>query len=253
MTNHPNEVAVGLLVFTLLTLPGIFAWGRIYNRGGLPFWHLFGIWVPFLNFYVMGRLLLRAGYRWWWALLIFVPFGFLCLAFRLAYGTWPMEEAAAQQAAPLAARVPLIAWAERTKVITLKGAKVRTFDDTLRMFEDPDLPDFQSAVKFEVPYGTELQLGAATEIEGLEWIEAFLPDGTAGYVLASSVRTHSMILGNPVSCIWSPASTACPAATVTSERITSEIMVTPEDKRTNWEEEQYKDPTRRLSESRGAN
>ena len=222
------------MVFAFLMLPGIFAWGRIYNRAVLPFWHLFGIWVPFLNFYVMGRALLHAGYRWWWALLIFVPFGFLCLAFKLAYGTWPMEEAAAQQAAPLAARVPLIAWAERTKVITLRGAKVRTFDDTLRIFEDPD---FQSAVKFEVPYGTELQLGAATEIEGLEWIEALLPDGTAGYVVASIVRTHSMILGNTVSCRSSPASTACPAAAITSE-----IMVTPEVKRPNWEEEQYKDP-----------
>src|SRR5215471_10470443 len=229
-------------------LPGIFAWGRIYNRAVLPFWHLFGIWVPFLNIYVMGRLLLRAGYRWWWALLI-VPFGFLCLAFKLTYDTWPMEEAAAQQAASLAARVPLIAWAERTKVITLKGAKVRTFDDTLHIFEDPD---FQSAVKFEVPYGTELQLGAASEIEGLEWIEALLPDATAGYVLASSVRTHSMILGNTVSSRSSPASTACPAAAATSEIITSEIMLTAEDKKTNWEEEQYKDPTRRLSESRGA-
>src|SRR5215467_6878241 len=126
MTNHPNEVLVGLLVFALLMLPGIFAWGKIYNRAGLPFWHLFGIWVPFLNVYVMGRALLHAGYRWWWALLIFVPFGFLCLAFKLAYGTWPMEEAAAHQATRLPARVPLIAWAERTKV------------------EDPD---FQSAVK----------------------------------------------------------------------------------------------------------
>jgi hypothetical protein len=84
-----------------------------------------------------------------------------------------------------------MAWADRTKVIRLAGAKVQTFDNALRIFEDPD---FQSAVKFEVPYGAVLQLGATTEIAGRKWIEAILPDGTAGYVLASSVRSHAIIL-----------------------------------------------------------
>ena len=193
MSNQPNEALVGLLLFALLVLPGTFALGKIYDRARFPAWYIFGILVPFLNLYVMGRLLLRAGYRCWWALLIFVPFGLLGLAFKLAYGEWPAEEklAAAGQAARLPATVPLIAWADRTKVIKLAGAKVRAFDNELRILEDPD---FQAAVKFEVPYGAELQLRAVTEIAGREWIEAILPDGTAGYVLAASVRNHTIIL-----------------------------------------------------------
>jgi hypothetical protein len=193
MSNQPNGALIGFLLFALLTLPAVFAWGKIYDRTGFPSWYLFGFWVPILNLYVMGRLLRRAGYPSWWALLIFVPFGFVGLTFKLAYGEWPAEDelVTARQAARISATVPLMAWVDRTKVIRLAGSKVQTFDNTLRILEGPD---FQSAVKSEVSYGTVLQLGATTEIAGRQWIEATLPDGTAGYVLAASVRSHAIIL-----------------------------------------------------------
>lgn len=82
---------------------------------------------------------------------------------------------------------------------SLAGRKVRTLDGALRVFEDRD---FNSAVRSVLPYGAEIQLGATSEVDGREWIEAALPDGTSGYVLGSSTRSHA----TPVSAVGQKAS-----------------------------------------------
>jgi hypothetical protein len=190
MTTQPNDALVSFLVFLLMGLAfALTVWGRIFIRAGYPRWHSLMILLPFFNLYVIGKMTLEAGYRIWWALLIFVPFGVLGLSFKLAYADeWPAEKM--KLTVIKQAKVP--AYALRTSpIVALAGTRVQTFDNTLRIFEDSD---FQSAVKSEVPYGTVLQLGATTEIAGREWIEVTLPDGTAGYVLASSVRSHAIIL-----------------------------------------------------------
>jgi hypothetical protein len=71
---------------------------------------------------------------------------------------------------------------------SLQGRKVRTLDDTLRAFQDRDL---NSPVIGQLPAGVEIQLGAVSEIEGREWVEATLPDGTAGFLVSASDRRHT--------------------------------------------------------------
>lgn len=73
----------------------------------------------------------------------------------------------------------------------LTGQRIRTLDDSLRVFQNHDL---NSDVIRQIPQGLEIQLGAATEIDGREWIEANLPDGAVGYVLGSSVRSHTAVV-----------------------------------------------------------
>jgi hypothetical protein len=68
------------------------------------------------------------------------------------------------------------------------GKTVKTLDDGLRVFEKRELG---SAVRFQPPPGFEIRLGAVFEVDGREWIEAALPDGTSGYVLGSSARSHT--------------------------------------------------------------
>jgi hypothetical protein len=72
----------------------------------------------------------------------------------------------------------------------LEGIRVRTTDDALRVFEGPD---FQSALKSEVPCGAELHLGSAFEVEGREWVEVILPDGVSGFALGASLRSHTAV------------------------------------------------------------
>jgi hypothetical protein len=71
---------------------------------------------------------------------------------------------------------------------SIANRKVRTLDDTLRVFQDRDL---NSPVIGQLPNGVEIQLGAVSEIEGREWVEATLPDGTTGYLVSASARSHT--------------------------------------------------------------
>ena len=71
---------------------------------------------------------------------------------------------------------------------SLAGRKVRTLDDTLRVFQDRDL---NSPVIGHSRTGVEIQLGAVSEIDGREWVEATLPDGTTGYLVSASARSHT--------------------------------------------------------------
>ena len=71
---------------------------------------------------------------------------------------------------------------------SIANRKVRTLDDTLRVFQDRDL---NSPVIGHSPEGVEIQLGAVSEIEGREWAEATLPDGTSGYLVSASARSHT--------------------------------------------------------------
>ena len=47
----------------------------------------------------------------------------------------------------------------------------------------------------QVSKGTEIQLSAATVHEGREWTEATLEDGSVGYVLGPSARSHTTLGG----------------------------------------------------------
>jgi hypothetical protein len=76
---------------------------------------------------------------------------------------------------------------------SLLGRKVRTSDDALRVFQTPDL---NAVVRCQVPCGAEIQLGAVLEADGREWIEAALPDGTSGFVLGASMRSHTIPVSN---------------------------------------------------------
>lgn len=77
----------------------------------------------------------------------------------------------------------------------LAGRKVRTLDDTLQVFQDRDL---NSAVVGNFPKDVEIQLGGVSEIEGREWLEATLPNGTTGYLVSASARSHTEIGDGPL-------------------------------------------------------
>jgi hypothetical protein len=77
---------------------------------------------------------------------------------------------------------------------SLVGIRVKTEDDALRVYE---ACDFNSGVKAEVPRGAEILLGRTLENDGREWIEATLPEGTSGWVLGPSMRSHT----TPVSSV----------------------------------------------------
>jgi len=71
---------------------------------------------------------------------------------------------------------------------SLADRKVRTLDDSLRLFQNRDL---NSPVIEDIPEGAEVQLGAASEIEGREWVEAATPGGSRGYLVSASARSHT--------------------------------------------------------------
>jgi hypothetical protein len=67
---------------------------------------------------------------------------------------------------------------------------VTTTDDTLQIFAARDL---DSNVLTRVPKAVEVVLGDAMTVEGREWIQATLKDGTSGFVLAPSARGHTSL------------------------------------------------------------
>jgi len=72
----------------------------------------------------------------------------------------------------------------------IEGRKVSTIDEVVLVYQDRDL---NAAAIGRPPKGTEIQLGFLSEVEGRQWIEAVLPDGKKGYVLAASARSHSVL------------------------------------------------------------
>lgn len=76
-------------------------------------------------------------------------------------------------------------------VSPLAGCRIRTTDNAVRILQAHDL---NSTVVAELPGGTEVQLGAASEIDGREWLEATLQDGSSGYVLGPIARGHSLTI-----------------------------------------------------------
>jgi hypothetical protein len=73
---------------------------------------------------------------------------------------------------------------------SLAGRRLRTLDDALQVYQSCD---FNSPVVAQLPRGAEIQLGAASEFEGREWLEATLLDGSTGYVLGPSARSHTEV------------------------------------------------------------
>jgi hypothetical protein len=48
-----------------------------------------------------------------------------------------------------------------------------------------------AAVIGQLPQGAIIQLGAVSEIEGREWVETTMTDGTLGYLVSATVRSHT--------------------------------------------------------------
>ncbi len=67
---------------------------------------------------------------------------------------------------------------------------VTTTDDTLQVFAARDL---ESNMLVRIPTGAEVELGETGTVEGREWIQATLKDGTSGFVLAPSARGHTTL------------------------------------------------------------
>jgi hypothetical protein len=65
-----------------------------------------------------------------------------------------------------------------------------TTDGTLQIFAACDL---DSSALARIPNGVEVELGDTITVEGREWIQARLKDGTAGFVLAPSARGHTSL------------------------------------------------------------
>lgn len=83
--------------------------------------------------------------------------------------------------------------------------KVTTTDDMLRVYQDRDL---SSTVIVQASKGLDIRLGAATVHEGREWIEATVEDGSAGYILGPSARSHTTMGGTRLMFNLSDTSTA---------------------------------------------
>lgn len=71
----------------------------------------------------------------------------------------------------------------------LPGRRVKTLDGTLMLYQGRDL---RSSVISRLPAEAEIQLGSRSEVDGREWLEARLPNGTGGYVLGASARSHTV-------------------------------------------------------------
>ena len=63
--------------------------------------------------------------------------------------------------------------------------RFRTVDDSLKVFEKPDL---NSAMALPLTSGTDVQTGDFSIVDGCEWLEATLPDGSSGFILLSTAR-----------------------------------------------------------------
>lgn len=75
-------------------------------------------------------------------------------------------------------------------VSSLADCRIRTVDGAVRILQDRNL---DSAVVAELPEGAEVQLGAASYVDGREWLQVTMQNGTAGYVLGPMARGHSRI------------------------------------------------------------
>jgi hypothetical protein len=67
---------------------------------------------------------------------------------------------------------------------------VTASDDTLELYQARDLG---SAVIAKLAKGSRIDLGTPIEWNGREWMQATLDDGTVGYVLAPSARSHTTL------------------------------------------------------------
>lgn len=63
--------------------------------------------------------------------------------------------------------------------------KFTTVDDSLRLFEKRDL---NSTIAAPLTAGTEVQTGELSTVDGYEWLEATLQDGSIGFILLSTDR-----------------------------------------------------------------
>jgi len=69
----------------------------------------------------------------------------------------------------------------------LKGRKVKTVDDSLKVFSDRDV----NSASRGLGVGFEIQLGAISEFEGRQWVEVILPEEPTKFALSASVRSHT--------------------------------------------------------------
>jgi len=90
---------------------------------------------------------------------------------------------------------------------------VTAIDDHLDLYESRDL---SSRVVAKVPKGAKIQLGAVEQFEGREWIRATLDDGSAGFVLGPSARSHTTLVAAPDSAAsrGRPATSTAPLGEV---------------------------------------
>ncbi len=63
--------------------------------------------------------------------------------------------------------------------------RFRTVDDNLKIFEKRDL---NSVITARPTTGAEIQTGELSTVDGCEWLEATLPDGSIGFILLSTAR-----------------------------------------------------------------
>jgi len=69
--------------------------------------------------------------------------------------------------------------------------KTKTADEELRIYESPDS---LSPLLVKIPEGTDIELGAVTETNGVDWILVKLADGKQGYALGNA-RVHTVLKG----------------------------------------------------------
>jgi hypothetical protein len=74
--------------------------------------------------------------------------------------------------------------------VTSPRLKVTVTDGTLQVYQ---ARDFNSTVILRLARGSELELGASQVFDGREWIEANSGNGSIGYVLGPSVRSHTTL------------------------------------------------------------
>jgi hypothetical protein len=71
----------------------------------------------------------------------------------------------------------------------LAGRTVKTVDDALTVYSERNL----SSAHIGLDKGVEIQLGKVSDVDGREWVEVTLLDGSGSFVLGSSVRSHTDI------------------------------------------------------------
>ena len=69
----------------------------------------------------------------------------------------------------------------------LSGRRVKTVDNALRLFCQRDLISPSQPLGM----GVEIQLGTVSVLDGREWVEVALPDGSFNFALGPAVRSHT--------------------------------------------------------------